>query len=228
MEGEGLLHHHKWYVLYFLPFEIHILRYQIYQPQSLKSLSLSRHPFHRSCSHHLLDHGRSGSSNGHCPCIYVLIHATIICWIMKDRGSASVKKVSSNFLGSRPIIYASFCPPVLPTYCSQSLNNLWMYRKSLMSALSVLGPKAMIFRAPAPAAQHSLPNLSGILITTSSPFEEEMPLSRIHHRFIHYEFCCHFHFLSTLSTILASKSRLWKSYIITESLVTLVYNCKFL
>ena len=65
------------YVLYFL------LRYWAHHPGSIsKKLELVL-----------------GLSNGHFPGIFVLVHAAIICWIMRDRGSAeSVKKVSSNFL----------------------------------------------------------------------------------------------------------------------------------
>ena len=52
-----------WYVFYFLPFEMHILTYY---PPSLKSSSFS---------------------NGHCPGIFVLVHATIVCWIMIHKRS---------------------------------------------------------------------------------------------------------------------------------------------
>ena len=98
-----------WYVLYFLPFEMHILKYRVYHPPSLKS---------------------SSSYNGHCPGIFILVHEIIVRWIMKDQGSASVKKISSNFVRSRST-FDNLCfllLPILPTYCPQCLNSLWRYR----------------------------------------------------------------------------------------------------
>jgi hypothetical protein len=83
-----------WNVLYFLPFEMHVLRYRlsILLPFISKKLELVQ------------------LESGYYPRTLVLIQATVICWrVMKDRGSVSVTKVSSNFSRSRSMSYSNLC-----------------------------------------------------------------------------------------------------------------------
>jgi len=65
-----------------------------------------------------------------CPGTLILACATVVCWIMKDRKTEEIKKVSSNFLKSRSTSYY-LCflspPPVLSTHWPQYPSHDGIY-----------------------------------------------------------------------------------------------------